>query len=119
MLVIDDEPDIRQALRLMLEATHWQVRAAAGLAEARLLLADDAGVDALVLDYRLRHDETGIDVIQALRAEGCRAPAVLLTGDTSPDKLRLLAATGLPVLHKPVAGEMLVTTIIDLLAREG
>ena len=119
VLVIDDEPDIRQALRLMLEATHWQVRAAAGLAEARLLLADDAGVDALVLDYRLRHDETGIDVIQALRAEGCRAPAVLLTGDTSPDKLRLLAATGLPVLHKPVAGEMLVTTIIDLLAREG
>lgn len=119
ILVIDDEPDVRQALCLMLEATHWRVRAAAGLAEAQLLLADDAGVDALVVDYRLRHTETGIDVIQALRAAGCLAPAVVLTGDTSPDKLRLLAETGLPVLHKPVAGEVLVTTIIDLLAQKG
>ncbi len=119
VLVVDDEPEVRQALRLMLEAAHWQVRAAAGLAEARLLLADDDGVDALVLDYRLRYEETGIDAIQGLRAAGCLAPAVLLTGDTSPDKLRLLAETGLPVLHKPVAGETLVTTIIDLLAREG
>ena len=119
VLVIDDEPDIRQALRLMLEATHWQVRAAAGLAEARLMLADDADVDAIVVDYRLRHGETGIDVIQALRAAGCLAPAVVLTGDTSPDKLRLLAETGLPVLHKPVAGEVLVSTIIGLLTQGG
>lgn len=119
VMVIDDEPDIREALRLMFEATQWQVRVAAGLAQARLMLLDDARVDALVVDYRLSDEESGIDVIQALREEGCVAPAVVVTGDTSPDKLRLLSETGLPVLHKPVAGEVLVTTIIDLLAAEG
>ncbi|WP_458232993.1 ATP-binding response regulator [Roseateles sp. P5_E8] len=119
VLVIDDEPDIRQALRLMLEAANWQVRGAAGSEQARLMLLDDARVDALVVDYRVSDEESGIDVIQALREAGCVAPAVVVTGDTSPDKLRLLAETGLPVLHKPVTGEVLVTTIIDLLAQEG
>jgi signal transduction histidine kinase/CheY-like chemotaxis protein len=118
VLVIDDEPDIRQALRLMMEATHWQASTAAGLVEARQVLASGVCIDAIVVDYRLQHDETGIEVVHALRADGCRAPALVLTGDTSPDKLRLLAETGLPVLHKPVAGELLVATIVELLSQE-
>ena len=118
VLVIDDEPDIRQALRMMMEATNWRASEAASLSEARQVLATGAAIDAIVVDYRLQHEETGIEVVNALRADGCRAPALVLTGDTSPDKLRLLAETGLPVLHKPVAGETLVATIVELLHRE-
>jgi len=121
VLVIDDEPDVRQALRLMLEAAGWVASGAADLAEARQLLAREgagSGIDAIVVDFRLQHDETGIQVVRALRSDGCVAPALVLTGDTSPDKLRLLAETGLPVLHKPVAGELLVATIVDLLSQD-
>jgi CheY-like chemotaxis protein len=102
----------------MMEATLWRASTASGLVEARQVLASGAAIDAIVVDFRLQRDETGIEVVHALRADGCQAPALVLTGDTSPEQLRLLAETGLPVLHKPVAGELLVATIVDLLSRE-
>ena len=119
VLVIDDEPEIRHALRLMLEAVHWQAHTAAGLAEASAALAAGFLPDVILVDYRLRDEQNGVEVIRRLREAGCQAPAVVLTGDTSPQQLRHLVAAGLPVLHKPVPGERLVATVVDLLGREG
>ena len=59
--------------------------------------------DLGISDYRLRELRTGAEAIAALRAEfGAALPALLITGDTAPQRLREARATGVPLLHKPV-----------------
>jgi DNA-binding NtrC family response regulator len=38
-------------------------------------------------------------------------PALLITGDTAPDRLNLAIETGLTLLHKPVSSEELTRAI--------
>ena len=117
VLVIDDEPEVRVAIQMMLEAVQWQVRTAAGLDEALAALRAGYEPDGLIVDHRLRDGQTGLEVIDELRREGCEAAAVIVTGDTSPEQLASLGSAGLPVLHKPVRGDEIVATLIDEIAR--
>ncbi len=115
--VVDDELMILDATRLLLEHWGYQVVAAASGAELIALLAEsDCVPDAIVCDHRLRGDETGIDVIFALRNEfNCDIPALLVTGDTSPERIKAIEATGLPVLHKPIQDYALQLALSALL----
>lgn len=71
-------------------------------------------------DFRLRNDEDGVSVVAGLRAALRRAvPAVLITGDTAPDRVQQARYSGLPVLYKPVPAELLLHTLGDLLDAAG
>ncbi len=119
-LLIDDEAEVRAALCAMLTAHGWMVAAAADPAAAETILAEGFTPDVLLVDYRLTGPETGIDVITRWRAHGdCEAPAVLLTGDSSPDRLAEFARVGLPVLHKPIESERLLALVHACLSHEG
>jgi CheY-like chemotaxis protein len=62
-----------------------------------------APLDMLIVDYRLRRHASGIDAIERLHALlGARIPALVITGDTAPDRLREAEESGYPLLHKPV-----------------
>jgi len=62
----------------------------------------------IVADYRLREGQTGTSAIDILRRTyGSQIPSVLVTGDTAVDRLRHAAASGLPIMHKPVNGHQL------------
>lgn len=117
IVVVDDEAMILNASRLLLEQAQCSVITAGSGAEALQLLAASPRVpDALICDHRLRKDETGIEVIAALRNEFNREiPAVLITGDTSPQQLQAIASAGLSVLHKPIQGQLLQAMLIDLI----
>ena len=68
-------------------------------------LKDKGGMrpDAILADYRLREGCTGVVAIQkVLDAFGEGIPAILVTGDTAPSRLKEAAASGYPILHKPV-----------------
>ena len=55
------------------------------------------------MDYRLRRHASGIDTIGRLRElAGRPIPALVITGDTAPDRLREAQESGHPLLHKPV-----------------
>jgi CheY-like chemotaxis protein len=70
----------------------------------------------LICDYRLRVGETGIEVIEALRSEYNEAiPAMLITGDTAPDRLVEARASGLLLLHKPVPNGKLRAAVANLM----
>ena len=72
--------------------------------------------DLIVSDYRLRGSENGIEVVELLRNEfNVDIPALLVTGDTAPDRLRDAEASGLPILHKPLNPARLRTLIANLL----
>ena len=118
VVIIDDEVDILAAVELLLKQWGCQVIAADGGTQAtEKLKAEDAVPDFILSDYRLRDDETGIGVIQALRATyGGDIPALLITGDTAGERLRDAMASGLEVLHKPLDADHLKQALIRLLA---
>ncbi|WP_420991628.1 ATP-binding protein [Cupriavidus sp. 30B13] len=70
--------------------------------------ADAVPVHIIVADYRLAGGTTGFAAIAALR-DYLRAevPALVVTGDTAPDRLRELDASGFRILHKPLSAEAL------------
>ena len=118
VVIIDDEVDILAAVELLLKQWGCQVIAAdCGAQATEKLKAEDAVPDFILSDYRLRDDETGIGVIQALRTiYGDGIPALLVTGDTAAERLRDAAASGLEVLHKPLDADHLKQALIRLLA---
>ena len=67
-------------------------------------------------DYRLCEHENGIAVIQRLQSEFNEdIPALLITGDTAPDRLLEAQASGFFLLHKPVANSKLRAAIGNLI----
>ncbi|MDM0122796.1 ATP-binding response regulator [Variovorax arabinosiphilus] len=102
VLVIDDDESVRTGMQQLLTAWGCQCDVADSIEEA-LTLARIHVPGAVISDYRLRGQRTGAEAIAALRAEcGEALPALLITGDTAPQRLREARATGVPLLHKPV-----------------
>jgi CheY-like chemotaxis protein len=80
---------------------------------AEAMTTGDAPVDLIIADYRLRDGVTGLEAIEALCAYLGRAvPAVIVTGDTSPSRIKEATASGHRILHKPVTGEELHEAIV-------
>ncbi|SDE38631.1 Signal transduction histidine kinase [Variovorax sp. CF079] len=102
VLVIDDDESVRTGMRQLLGAWGCACDVADSIEEAQAhARAHPPGL--VISDYRLRELRTGAEAIAALRAEfGAELPALLITGDTAPQRLREARATGVPLLHKPV-----------------
>lgn len=119
IVLIDDDAGIRSALGGLLALWGHPVYAGATVddvlaAHAAAPADARAPVGLILADYRLGNGVTGIDAVAALRrALGTDAPAVLVTGDTAPDRLHALHASGLRVLHKPIAAERLRELIAE------
>jgi CheY-like chemotaxis protein len=116
VLLIDDERAIRDATRELLVPMQVEVLTAATIAEALEQAQRAQGqIDMILSDWRLRGQENGIEAVRAVRAiSGEGTPAVLITGDTSPDLLKLAHESGLVVLHKPLQPRQLVRLIKHL-----
>ena len=116
VILIDDERTIREATRELLRPLQVDVMTAGTIAEAvALARASDKRIDMILSDWRLRGQETGLEAVRAVRAVvGEATPAVLVTGDTSPDLLKLAHASGLVVLHKPLQPRQLIRLIQHL-----
>jgi signal transduction histidine kinase len=118
VLVLDDEPAVRTSMRALLGAWGCRATVCSGRAEAeRILSGQPPAIDVIVADLRLRQNENGIETVRALRTAVGEVPALLVTGDTAPERLREAAASGLPLLHKPVFADALRTAILTALGR--
>ena len=116
VLLIDDERAIREATRELLRPLHVDVIAAATIDEAVTLAKNSSTqIDMIFSDWRLRGRENGVEAVAAVRAVcGQATPAVLITGDTSVDLLKLTHESGLVVLHKPLQPRQLVRLVKHL-----
>jgi signal transduction histidine kinase/CheY-like chemotaxis protein len=118
VLVLDDEPAVRTSMRTLLNAWGCRATVCSGLAEAERIVTGRAdGIDVIVADLRLRQNESGIETVRALRGRLGEVPALLVTGDTAPERLREAAASGLPLLHKPVFADALRAALIAAVGR--
>jgi CheY-like chemotaxis protein len=116
ILVLDDELTIQIAMKTLLEGWGYRVIAAGSGDEMLDAIATAAEAPRLIIcDYRLRDNETGTTVVDRLRAEfNDDIPAMLITGDTAPDRIREAEASGLLLLHKPVPNGKLRAAIAHL-----
>ncbi len=109
VVVIEDEAIVMTGYQMLFESWGYQV-VAAGSAEDVLanLPSDGPSPDVIIADYRLRDGQTGVAAIRSIQNAFEKAiPAILITGDTGAERLREAAASGLPILHKPVNGAQL------------
>ncbi len=111
--LLDDDPDVLEALRLTIECAGYRAIAAAEVSEIEALLRRQGRAPDLILaDYRLHGDRTGVDAILALRqAFDAPIPGILLTGDTSAERLKEARTGSFQLLHKPVKPDELIRAI--------
>jgi len=110
VLVVDDDAAVRAGMQLLLRDLGAQCEVAETTEQA--LRSTQILRPALVIcDYRLRDEQTGTQALAALRAMQPGLQAMLITGDTAPDRLREAQASGYPLLHKPVQPAELLRAI--------
>lgn len=116
MLVVDDEPFLRDAVAASLRFLGFEVSAAGNGTEA-LRLARDHQFDLIVLDVMLP-DIDGFEVVRRLRQDGHPVPVIFLTArDTLADKVAGLTIGGDDYITKPFGLEELAARIRTVLRR--
>ena len=116
ILLVEDEPGVRNAMRMLLRIEGYDVTATAGAAEAlERLRAED--FDLLVTDYHLEGGRTGTQVIAAARERrGPAFKAILVTGDTSAAIRDMPVDAQLRITSKPINSDQLLGQVRALLA---
>jgi len=116
LLVVDDEPNIRELLSTSLRFAGFDVVAAANGREA-LEAAESHNPDLAVLDVMLP-DMDGFTVTRKLRASGRFFPVVFLTArDETEDKVTGLTVGGDDYVTKPFSLDEVVARIRAVLRR--
>ncbi|WP_169980525.1 response regulator transcription factor [Microbispora sp. H10836] len=123
LLVVDDEPALREALRSSLEFEGYTVESAAdGLTALDLLdrAAQNRGeYDAMLLDVMMPRLD-GLTTCRRLRASGNRVPVLMLTArDAVGDRVSGLDAGADDYLVKPFELDELLARVRALLRRGG
>ncbi len=116
LLVVEDEPNIRELLATSLRYAGFDVATAASGAEA-LRVADAHDPDLCVLDVMLP-DMDGFTVTRRLREQGRQLPIVFVTArDSVDDKIKGLTVGGDDYVTKPFSLEEVVARIRAVLRR--
>jgi len=102
ILVVEDDPAIQLALDMLLRDWGLTVHIASSVEEVEVLLNEfRSPPDIILADYRLPAGRSGTE---AIKLAHCKwpVPAVLVTGDTDPERLTEAQRSGCRLLHKPV-----------------
>jgi signal transduction histidine kinase len=103
VVVIDDDEEVREAMRTMLQS--WGCRpviAADSAAAIAQLEAARRDPDAILADWRLSSAENGLQAIERLDARFGERPAAIVTGEIDTAGLDLTGRPAVSVMQKPV-----------------
>ena len=113
VLVVDDEKAVRMGMEALLESMYCKVLLAESTAEATRIAKREVP-DIILADFRLRGRDNGIAAIRSVRSLYPSLPALLISGDTAPERLKEAELTGIRLLHKPVLMEDLELAIEEV-----
>ncbi|HET7811899.1 MAG TPA: PAS domain S-box protein [Steroidobacteraceae bacterium] len=117
ILLVEDEPGVRNAMRTLLKIEGYQVTTTASAAEAIAELQREY-FDLIVTDYHLEQGRTGSQVIAAARKLfDIQVKAILVTGDTSSAIREMQGDPNLRITSKPINSDELLGLVRSLLAQ--
>lgn len=120
VLVVEDDPEIRDLMLLMLEQEgHEVLTAADGPLALDLVARTGFRPELIMADFNLPNGMDGIEVIADLRGKlRTKVPAVILTGDISTDALQNIGLQDCMHLSKPVRAVELLAAIARILTAD-
>ena len=120
VVVVEDDPAVRYALKLVLEDAGYAVIDGSGMEVVTAIITSRKSgstirPSAVVADFRLDLGITGITVIRCIeKLCGSDFRAVVVTGDTGASVITQVRSAGLTLLHKPVSTADLLAAIEPL-----
>lgn len=122
ILVVDDDPDVVDACRMVLEAEGHEVLAAHNKSDGKTQIKNNQP-DLVVLDVMMDEPDDGISLAQEIRRDGCQVPILMLTSVGKVTGLDIdKDDTVVPVdafYEKPIDPQTLVKSVGDLLSKKG
>ncbi|MCC2101547.1 MAG: response regulator, partial [Hyphomicrobiales bacterium] len=116
ILLVENDPDVMEATRWLLAQWGANVITAADLDTVRARLGDEIAPDAIVADYHLDRDESGLQAIILARSIAQHdIPAVIVTADQGSEAIELTRAAGCELMRKPVKPAQLRAVLTHLL----
>jgi DNA-binding response OmpR family regulator len=122
ILVVDDDPDVVEACRLVLEAENYEV-SEAGNREEGMARISEVEPDLIILDVMMDQPDDGIVMAQQLHRQGSQTPILMLTSVNKVTGLELGANDQvLPVTEfceKPIEPALLIEKVAAILRTGG
>lgn len=114
VFLVDDDPAVAHAVQFFFDLEGLDVRS---FRDAESLLASGSlpKKGCLILDYHLPGVD-GLELLDRLRANDVRMPAVLITTNPRPHLRARAAAAGVPIIEKPLLTDALLTAVRSALA---
>jgi len=120
VVVIDDEIDILEGMEQTF--LNWGCRTVVGQSEDHVFkeLSELNDVpDILISDFRLRDNQNGIDAIENLHEEyNYKIPAILITGDTTSERVAMAYQAECEVMYKPIDSDELRDVMYRIMSFE-
>ena len=116
ILVIDDDVDIREFCRIVLESAGYDVLLASGATEG-LALVKSEHPDLAVLDIMMEESDSGFQLAATLGQEAAQLPIIMLSSIADAAH-QVFDTTLLPVkelVNKPISAEDLLAKVAKLL----
>jgi len=115
VLHVEDDPQVRRALAMLLGADGYELGSAASGTEALRLVAQGLRPDVLIVDFNLEDDLNGAEAAEQLRRTlGYALPIILLTGDPSNAEAPWITDAPVWLAHKPANGLVLLAAMPSL-----
>ena len=115
ILLVEDEEQVADAISAVLVSAGHDVAVSHSLQKTRELLHSQWQPDILISDDRLPEGKNALDIIYCVHSVYPQLPAMVITGNTSPERLKTLQSSGLTVLFKPMSADKLRQSINELL----
>ena len=98
ILVVEDERPLIEAIRSRLDQNGFDVLTARTIPQAKTYLEDIETIDAVWLDHYLLGQETGLDLVHAMKGDGAKwknIPIFVVSNTASDDKVRSYLRLGI------------------------
>lgn len=115
VLVVDDEEDIRDLLKLSLNKLGLDTIVAGDVTEANHLVLSEANIDFCLTDVRLP-DGSGLEIVQSFKEKRADTPIAVMTAFDSTDiAVEAMRAGAFDFLSKPIRHDKLKTMLENAL----
>jgi two-component system response regulator PilR (NtrC family) len=115
ILLVEDEPGLREVLTLALEGAGFHCEAASGIGEGQRALRETT-FDGVLSDLKLK-DGSGIELLTWMKEQGLETPVVIMTAyATTETTVQALNQGAVDFITKPFKHEELIASLKGLLA---